>query len=182
MHEYARGDCGVRVCARARRAGCVPRVGPERVRRVSRSKRHQMFFPRFFQMFFRCFFPRFTAAARDRPALARPDVAPEPRRLHPSRRLRLTKMPKRGREAASSTEIPTGDESSDVPAQSITLEVFSTGTLRYYHVHDAREGVLKACFENQLTEVTVELLERKKEKGLCSPPPRLRLAPARRPA
>ena len=103
-------------------------------------------------------------------------------------------MPKRGREAASSTEIPTGDESSDVPAQSITLEVFSAGTLRYYqamckyeangrrHVHDAREGVLKACFENQLTEVTVELLERKKEKGLCSPPPRLRLAPARRPA
>ena len=34
MHEYARGDCGVRVCARARRAGCVPRVvrgaGPAR--------------------------------------------------------------------------------------------------------------------------------------------------------
>ena len=170
MSTRARGDCGVRVCARARRAGCVPRVGPERVRRVSRSKRHQMFFP------------RFTAAAHDRPALARPDVAPEPRRLHPSRRLRLTKMPKRGREAASSTEIPTGDESSEVPAQSITLEVFSAGTLRYYqamckyeangrrHVGDAREGVLKACFENQLTEVTVELLNKLAVRGTLGMP------------
>ena len=91
-------------------------------------------------------------------------------------------MPKRGREAASSTEIPTGDESSDVPAQSITLEVFSAGTLRYYqamckykangrrHVHDAREGVLKACFENQLTEVTVELLNKLAIRGTLGMP------------
>ena len=39
---------------------------------------------------------------------------------------------KRSREAASSTEDSTGDESSDVPAPSITLEVFSAGTLRHY--------------------------------------------------
>lgn len=79
---------------------------------------------------------------------------------------------KRSREAASSTEDSTGDESSDVPAPSITLEVFSAGTLRHYqemckheplkcrHVQDAREAVLKACFEHQLTEVTVELLHK----------------------
>ena len=91
-------------------------------------------------------------------------------------------MPKRGREAASSTEIPTGDESSDVPAPAITLEVFSAGTLRYYqamckyeangrrHVHDAREGVLKACFENQLTEVTVELLNKLAVRGTLGMP------------
>ena len=47
MHEYARGDCGVRVCARARRAGLRrPRVavGPERVRRVSRSKVRRQYY------------------------------------------------------------------------------------------------------------------------------------------